>query len=947
MCWGRARLIKAACTTIFIGSAIAFGLSLNAQAGHTPSRGETLFLVPRRSLAQVHADPLDGTVTALLSRGHPPRPVQMNISLSASATNNVRLTVVAVVHIEARDPILASFLDGSLIADDDTDSVFGTVDAGGPAIFGSNPDAESVIINSLSSSITVTREQVWTLSTDGNISDGLVELGWSSANAAIENLYSNHGTPSADDMFTTDFHIGDARLLAYNGANLPRISGSNISVTRSGKASIDMLLAPPSIKDEGISVTLWPCGQLSLGECFSYTDPDALSAPDYSGYSPSSATQVFEIFLALAAAGPLALALGYRRPWKYRPRQEWVPLAAGTVFIVVGTGWSYVIGVIPDGYLPYIGYSVGALVGLSLSSVIALYIAYGAIGWIRWTLWAVSLAAAAGDIAYLYAAYRVSTYETVLLVGLATTTLVGSFAVRRDLKAAIGVSALTVAFNLEYASWVGVRNDFQAWLGRLPYALVYLQETWVPISVSLVSIAAVDTYVRRSGLRRWRFFPALYPLAAALALVPGIVLHPNANYSQSLYSAPYDYWLSWWAALSVFTACAAIRLVVLGRTAECYRKPQVKRLSIAVAAIICMMLFYNGSSSQYESGAVAVVVIISLMINLPAHVVDKAAELTQSSAASYAETVNRYAHARALLAAYNQLRRDKINSLASGELGVDEFNTRSEELLRGVEANGGVGAAVRERVFGVLIDESPARAGAIAAVIALAASAPIVAFDLTGLPEPFIKDIAQVPLITSLWQAVALERWAFYGFLFGYFYPLLRGHSSTAKAWRFAVALIPTELTLTWISNVPVQPGTLLLSAGETIAFFLVLGAAWEIRMVVRSGIAWTEVRSLRGVRGVLAPLGALAVAAVTAAVPVLTSTVAPTSPQQAQPQVQVKGQANSPSPTQPSRLPSDVAWPTGAETVLPCMPSPAASSAAAALPSQSASCASTQSPTP
>lgn len=953
---GRTRIIAAVCATVFIGSAIGFGISLDLSAGHTAPRGETLFLAPSRHPQSQPAEtesPLDRAVAAALASPHrTARQVRMNVTLSTSGANETRLTVVATVQLAPGDPILADFVNGSLVAEGDTDSVFGSVEVDGAPEPWSNPDAESVIINSLSPPA-VTREQVWTLDTDGLAEDGgLLEFGWTSADEAMsENgLDINTAVP---DPVTVAFHIADTRLVAYDGGALPQISGSDISLTRSGPASADLLLASSSSNDQDIDVTQWPCGKLTLGQCFEDSGDQDTSLDDATDpyvYAPSSAVQVFELALTFAATCPLVLALGRRRPWTYRPRREWLALVTGAVLVVAATVSADVVAIVPGGVLPFFQYLVGMFVGLSLAAVIALYIAYGTVEWVRWTLTAIGVAVALGDVAYLYAAYRITGRETFFIAGIAVSTAVVAHVIRRDLKTTVGVCALAVAFTLEFAQWVKVRPIAQIWFARLPFTFINLQATWVPISVGLASAAMLDAYLRRSGLRRRRLLRALYPLAALVTLVPGVVLHPNADHSRDLYSTPFDYWLSWWAALSVFTACAVIRLAVVGRTAEGYRRPETKRLAVAAAAIICMMLFYNSNQNQYESGAVALVAVASLWIALPTRDVGRAVELAGSTAPSHAQTTARYARARVLFSARNQLRRNETDRLAGGELTVADFDTRSEELLDAINSNGGVSASVRERVFGALVDESPAHAGAVGALIALLCSAPIVAFDVTNLPERFISDLTQVPLITSLWQAVALEHWVFYGFLFGYFYPLLRGRSPMAKAWLLAVALTPTELTLAWISNYHVRPETIAFAVGETVAFFLVVGVVWEVRLVVRSSIPWTEVRNIRGARGVLAPLGALALAAVTAAVPVLFPRTSSTnSPQNGQPQAQLQAHgsspANPPSATPLSALPSGVAWATGAETQLPCFPPNPVAPAAATAASPTATCAPTQSP--
>lgn len=778
-------------------------------------------------------------------------------------------------------------------------------------------DAESETIDELSTSAVITRDEVW------DLSSGIVQVDWYSADDALAENVPGGQIAKIQDPVTVEFNIGGSRLLAYGGSGRLKIAGSDITFARTGRASSEFEIVSSATDDDSIGDSQWPCDLAKSQGCFyTVSSSDFTDDLDANDYVPDSITLMFELVMVVSAAAPLAVMLGRRRPWMFRPPRNFWPLAGGAFFVLAGTAMGYATALVPNVYMAdLVYYAASGLTTFSLAAVIVLYIAFGSIRWIRFVLCTLGTVVAATDVIYLAAGFRVSAVLIIVTIAMVGATYAATFLLCRRQMVALSISAVTAAFTFEFNDWTEYR---QKWFGRLPYAFQHLHATWVPLGVALVSVAIIEEFISRSGLRKWRTYPLFYVLAAALAVVPGLILHLNTPRGSRLYVVPYDYWLAWWAVLSVFFVCAAIKVSVLGRSAECYRLSQLRRLCIAVTTICCMMLFYGGYTSQYKSGVVALVATLSLVVALPTRGADEAIKLAGTTRAVHREAVTNYVRARSFLTAYRQLRREEVAKLASGDLSLEQLTNRSEELLSAVEQNGGVAALVRARVFGPLVDESPLHAGIVGALIGLVASIPIVAFDLTGLPENFLQSITQIPLITTVWQTIAVERWVVYGFIFGFFYPMLRGHTPTMKAWWLALALMPTELVLAWISNYDVQPGTLLLAAGENLAFFLVLAAAWEIRLVARSGIAWTDVRSLRGARGVLAPLGAVAVAAVTAAVPILTSTVAPTSPQQAQQQVQVGVHSSSGGPTAHATAPaedsqSNPAWPTGSETVLPC----------------------------
>ena len=128
-------------------------------------------------------------------------------------------------------------------------------------------------------------------------------------------------------------------------------------------------------------------------------------------------------------------------------------------------------------------------------------------------------------------------------------------------------------------------------------------------------------------------------------------------------------------------------------------------------------------------------------------------------------------------------------------------------------------------------------------------------------------------------QLTHLSRWPLYGFMFGFFYPLLRGSTPVSKSLFLALAVVVAEiipiLDVTYSAGgssflTPVTRDDLiwavLIRVGQVLVFFAVLGLAWERRIVSVAGYRWDRLRNVRSIRALVTPASTVLVAVATAA---------------------------------------------------------------------------------
>jgi hypothetical protein len=132
-------------------------------------------------------------------------------------------------------------------------------------------------------------------------------------------------------------------------------------------------------------------------------------------------------------------------------------------------------------------------------------------------------------------------------------------------------------------------------------------------------------------------------------------------------------------------------------------------------------------------------------------------------------------------------------------------------------------------------------------------------------------------------QALRFGHWAVYGFIFGYFYTLLRGHTPIGKAGVLVLVVLPAEIlpmvTLTVDPQYTRNPSwtdtavTCGVLAGQTFVVCMGLGLGWEWWLARTAAMKWSQVRNFRRLSSITVPAGTVLVAAATAFATVVAGT--------------------------------------------------------------------------
>lgn len=109
--------------------------------------------------------------------------------------------------------------------------------------------------------------------------------------------------------------------------------------------------------------------------------------------------------------------------------------------------------------------------------------------------------------------------------------------------------------------------------------------------------------------------------------------------------------------------------------------------------------------------------------------------------------------------------------------------------------------------------------------------------------------------------------WSLYGFIYGYAYSWPRGGTPLGKAMCLLAVVLPAELAQLFYRDL--EPGafgiSLLLTTGNCLAVFLLLGLTWEARLVRAAGLPWGQIRNFRSLSATAVPATTVLVAVATA----------------------------------------------------------------------------------
>ncbi|MFI6906379.1 hypothetical protein ACIBKY_34315 [Nonomuraea sp. NPDC050394] len=221
--------------------------------------------------------------------------------------------------------------------------------------------------------------------------------------------------------------------------------------------------------------------------------------------------------------------------------------------------------------------------------------------------------------------------------------------------------------------------------------------------------------------------------------------------------------------------------------------------------------------------------------------------------------VRRALHKRLLLVSEQELYRVGRGRIGAGELSMGDFEQQRDELETALDGHG----RHPETAFATSAACTPWHNGVHAFVICLLLSLPFL--FMYGLP-------AGPDLASYLFDARYLLTLPAFGFLFGYFYPRIRGTQPMTKVLHLMAAALVTELSayLPAFAEPDVSAfdklQLLAIVVGQVALVYIGLGLFWEWRLMHLAGEPWGRVRNIRSLRSLATPLVAVLIAVVTTA---------------------------------------------------------------------------------
>ncbi|MFC5830163.1 hypothetical protein [Nonomuraea insulae] len=216
-------------------------------------------------------------------------------------------------------------------------------------------------------------------------------------------------------------------------------------------------------------------------------------------------------------------------------------------------------------------------------------------------------------------------------------------------------------------------------------------------------------------------------------------------------------------------------------------------------------------------------------------------------------------HNRLLLVSEQDLYRYGRGRIGAGDLSMADFEQQRSALESAMNRHG----RHPETAFATTAGCTPWHNGIHAFTVSLLLSLP---FALVyGWPEG-------VDLTSFIFDGRYLITLPAFGFLFGYFYPRIRGTQPMTKALHLTAAALLTELSgyLSTLAEPDIgaidKAQVVGIVVGQVMMVCIGLGLFWEWRTMHLAGEPWARVRNLRSVRSLAAPTLALVLAAGTTA---------------------------------------------------------------------------------
>ena len=297
-----------------------------------------------------------------------------------------------------------------------------------------------------------------------------------------------------------------------------------------------------------------------------------------------------------------------------------------------------------------------------------------------------------------------------------------------------------------------------------------------------------------------------------------------------------------------------------------------RRLGIAAWVVALSGSYAFGGSSDLAAAAALATAAIAAWLLMPRGQVRHAAVIlsqTEQEASAALRRAVEVGFARRTLPGLAKSMRDEVAAGKTGFAHAQEKVTALEKRASAPRAVAGAGprrdrqVADDERALGTFISPRPWKRAQWSVGYAVIAGAPWVLLGLAGasvtLAAP--QGYPELALISAV--APLVLRWAGYGLLFGYFFPLLRGRTGLSKSiCFFAAAAAPSILsTLASPHRVGQQWHPAALLAIQLLIFALTMGLLADLAVLRKNGFTAGRLVDLHSLWTVSAWASSIAVA--------------------------------------------------------------------------------------
>ncbi|GLX94143.1 carbohydrate-binding protein [Herbidospora sp. NBRC 101105] len=315
-----------------------------------------------------------------------------------------------------------------------------------------------------------------------------------------------------------------------------------------------------------------------------------------------------------------------------------------------------------------------------------------------------------------------------------------------------------------------------------------------------------------------------------------------------------------WLALTGFTAPFVLVVLLVLRLRRLGRRPAAVAAGETVASVAFLAMLLYLIPTPTIVGVASLVALAAVWWLLSGTAARRAPGFAAVTGTAHAQAVAASIHRRFMRLALRHLYRTGRARLGTGEMTTAAFEEQRTALEQAISAER-PGPVDPDLAFATSGGRAPWQNGVAAFLVALAVTAPITIV----YKQPFIEQTDPVMHLLSARMVFGLP---LFGFLYGYFYPRVRGDRPLSKASYLLVAGLLVEVAallprLTGTEPAADKLGVLAIVAGEVTLLALTLGLFWEWRLMWLAREPWHRIRGFN-VRGLAAPLSALAIAVVT-----------------------------------------------------------------------------------